>query len=100
VDLKMTFDQNGSPEVTSVTGSALFYVVRGDSALIPSEFGTRFRGDSTRWWIERWEDETAGASSPASAQPVGRAARHPARPNSGFLPPGPATWGQVKTAYF
>jgi hypothetical protein len=102
VDLKITFDQNGTPEVNSVTGYALFFVVRGDSAIIPPELIAKgFGPDPTRWWIERWEDETAGATgSPAAARPAGAAALRPARPSSFYLPPGPVTFGQLKASRF
>jgi hypothetical protein len=39
-----------------VSGGALFYLVRGDSALIPSDIN--LRPDANRWYIERWEDQT------------------------------------------
>jgi hypothetical protein len=56
VNLKVDIDEGNALEVT---GFALFYVVRGDSAAIPPELYSRgFRPDSLRWWIERWEDET------------------------------------------
>ena len=43
-----------------ITGSASFYMVRGDSAVIPEELRLRgFGPDSNRWYIRRWEDETA-----------------------------------------
>ncbi len=71
VDLKVTVtDASGTPSVTPVVGNALFYLVRGDSAVIPSELSTRFKPDSTRWWIERWEDETIATGSPNKAFPV------------------------------
>ena len=39
-------------------GRATFYFVRGDSAAIPPELVMQgVRPDSTRWWIERWEEE-------------------------------------------
>ena len=45
---------------TNVTGFVNFFLVRGDSALIPKELTDRgFAPDSSRWYIERWEDETA-----------------------------------------
>jgi hypothetical protein len=46
-----------------VLGSARFFLVRGDSVAIPPELNTRFGQDSTRWWIERWEDETQGGDA-------------------------------------
>ena len=62
-----------------ITGNARFFVVRGDSALIPKELG--FGPDSTRWYIQQWNDETlqgagAVAGGPAvnllGARPAGR----------------------------
>ena len=72
VDLKVTVtDASGTPSVTPIGGRALFYLVRGDSALIPSELIAKgFKPDSTRWWIERWEDQTVGANG-AAARPAG-----------------------------
>src|SRR5207237_4923521 len=55
-----------------VTGDALFYVVRGDSADIPTDLW--FGPDSHRWYIERQVDQSA-TGSPA-------AWLHPARPGS------------------
>ena len=44
-----------------VTGSTVFYVVRGDSAIIPPDLRERgITPDSTLWFVERWEDESAG----------------------------------------
>lgn len=40
----------------NVTGSATFFVVRGDSAAIPPGLG--LAPDSTRWYVERVEDGT------------------------------------------
>ena len=41
--------------------SALFFVVRGDSARIPKDMVDRgFGPDKNRWYIERWEDQTVG----------------------------------------
>jgi len=45
---------------TNVSGKANFFLVRGDSAAIPTELG--FQPDSNRWYIERWEDETLAGS--------------------------------------
>lgn len=60
MDLLLTFDEGGSPQVSSVNGYALFFVVRGDSAsFLPAREAEH---DSTRWFISRWEDETADAS--------------------------------------
>jgi hypothetical protein len=44
--------------VTSITGYALLYLVRGDAAyFLPERDAAR---DSTLWYVSRWEDETAG----------------------------------------
>ena len=60
VDVKVTItDASGTPDVQPISGHALFYLVRGDSAVIPAELVKQgFKPDSTRWWIERWDDET------------------------------------------
>jgi len=73
VDLNVRIETGNTVEVT---GSALFFLTRGDSAAIPAELIARgFKPDSLRWWIDRWEDETlAGsgltASTPRSARPA------------------------------
>jgi hypothetical protein len=74
VDLKVTLDRGAGPEVNEVHGYAKFYLVRGDSAVIPKELVDRgFKPDPNRWWIERWEDETLPAgTAPARAMPLGR----------------------------
>lgn len=43
------------------SGHALFFLSRGDSATIPTELkALGAKADSTRWWIDQWEDETIG----------------------------------------
>jgi len=43
----------------STSGAAVFYVTRGDSALIPADLVARgFTADSTRWYVDRWSDVT------------------------------------------
>lgn len=76
---------------TDVTGFATFFLVRGDSAVIPDELRQKgFGPDSTRWYIRRWEDETVQFGSPAPAR-LGR---------SGGATPAPLaitdTWGGLK----
>lgn len=42
-----------------LTGNALFFLTRGDSAAIPGYLISRgVKPDSTRWWLDRYEDET------------------------------------------
>jgi hypothetical protein len=66
VDLKVRIDSGNSVEVT---GNALFFLTRGDSAAIPAELKARgFGPDSLRWWIDRWEDETLGGSGVQAAR--------------------------------
>ncbi len=97
VNLKVTFDRNGTPDVWTINGRALFYVVRGDSAMIPEELKAKgFKADPTRWWIERWEDQTAGnlANLPG---PIDLArARHVTITT---LAPGEVTFGALKSAF-
>lgn len=59
VNLSVQISDGDNQSSLEVTGKARYYVVRGDSARIPDELVQRgFRPDSTRWWVERWEDET------------------------------------------
>jgi hypothetical protein len=45
-----------------ITGHLLFFLTRGDSAAIPPELQARgMKADTTRWWIDRLEDETIGS---------------------------------------
>jgi len=72
VSLKVQIDQGNLVEVT---GYALFFLVRGDSAAIPAELKARgFKPDSLRWWIDRWEDETLApeglVAGPGAARPA------------------------------
>lgn len=70
VNLVVTLDRGSGPEVNEVNGYAKFYLVRGDSAAIPADLVARgFQPDSTRWWIDRWEDETLPPGS-SRAQPT------------------------------
>ncbi len=56
---------------TQVTGFANFFLVRGDSALIPQELlNGGLQPDSTRWYIERWEDDTAQSGGGLRALPT------------------------------
>jgi hypothetical protein len=100
VDLKVTVtDASGTPQVTPVVGNMLMYLVRGDSAVIPSELVAQgFKRDSTRWWIDRWEDQTIVTNGPASARPVRRPGLTAAFTDPPPLLP-PVTWGWLKQLY-
>ena len=91
-----------------VTGGALFYLVRGDSATIPQELKDKgFGPDVNRWYIERWEDQTTATNSPNAVAPGSWRAGHPGSlagtggPAEAARYPFPdrVTWGYVK-AYF
>jgi len=63
-----------------IEGNVTFFVVRGDSAQIPTVLVQRgFKPDAHRWYIERWEDHTntGGGQGGSSALPV--------RPGAGAL---------------
>jgi hypothetical protein len=86
----------------NVQGNAYFFLVRGDSAVIPLELG--LPPDSNRWYIDRWEDETFSGSlvSAALARLDSRGhlvlpARSPAK--AGVQDTFDATWGWVKAIY-
>jgi len=73
-----------------ISGTARFFLVRGDSAQIPPELlALGVRPDSTRWWIERWEDDSlepgsapSHAAMPARSMTLGLLKRL-------YLAPGP-----------
>ena len=76
-------------EVFRVNGDARFFVVRGDSALIPPDLAALgFHPDSTRWYIEQWNDETHGSGGESARTPVFRA-----------LPATNVTWGMILALY-
>jgi hypothetical protein len=81
VNLKVTLDRGNGPEVNEIGGYALFYVVRGDSASLSPTQVAAGGGDPTRWWIERWEDETL---------PPGATSANPTENR---------TWGSIKVFY-
>jgi hypothetical protein len=108
--------------VDDVTGTVKFFLVRGDSALIPDDLP--LEADSLRWWIDRWEDQTAqgggnvlwrrstdattsGAplrtGTPAQAgspAPVRTSAPRNTTPTSSSANPGEiTTWGSLKHHY-
>lgn len=83
---------------TDVTGFSLFFVVRGDSALIPQELVDRgFGPDSTRWYIDRWEDESA-ITPGSSLSPTGPSVAS-TRPAESLLWRSWRSWGFVKASW-
>jgi hypothetical protein len=92
----------------NITGNATFYVVRGDSAKIPSDLS--LKPDSTRWYIERWEDYTLkSAVTPPPPElaallrgRAGTAVLRAAAPVAVAADPVPTyamTWGFLKDIY-
>ncbi len=86
-----------------ISGYARYFVVRGDVALIPKELKDRgFLPDSSRWYIQRWNDETLG-SSPNAVQPAAGLAG--VRPVPRTAPAGVLgdaivlTWNELRAMY-
>lgn len=109
VNLRIGTDDGSSIEIL---GHANFYMIRGDSALIPDELRLRgFGPDSTRWYIRRWDDETASEGGLLASLPARQAAAAGVRsvaPGAPGRPAGPhdlqehviqASWGAVKAYY-
>ena len=85
-------------KITTVTGFATFYLARGDVALIPDELKAKgFGPDSTRWYIERWEDDTA--NNPTGGGSALAAPRSPARARPAASADDRESWGEVKLTY-
>lgn len=92
-----------------ISGAAQFYMVRGDSALIPEELRLRgFAPDSNRWYIRRWDDETAQPEAgPLAAGPADGSLRSASRTADTRSPalaglteaPVAVSWGYVKVFY-
>ena len=61
---------NLSDATQEVRGPVYFYVIRGDSAIIPPELVQRgFGPDPHRWYIEQWVDGTLQTGAFAATQP-------------------------------
>ncbi len=75
-----------------IGGNARFFVVRGDSAVIPADLAAQGVGpDPNRWYMDRWEDQTINVIPPA---PPARAT-YPARPAATQN----ITWGAILALY-
>lgn len=93
--------QLGDGNAIDISGAANFYLVRGDSAMIPIDLIARgFRPDSSRWWIARWDDETA-QGEPAPNLSLAGAERGVARRPTPLAaqPATSRTWGSLKKLY-
>jgi hypothetical protein len=103
VSLRIEIDDGSSLEID---GHATFYMVRGDSALIPDDLKAKgFKPDSTRWYIRQWDDETATGGTVALARATGPgrvAGPGDARRLPGLHDTQPsqvASWGAIKAYY-
>lgn len=87
--------------VIDISGAANFYLVRGDSAVIPSDLIARgFHPDSTRWWIVRWDDETAQPETTADHPGASVEAGVQRRPKPlATQPTSSKAWGRLKVLY-
>jgi hypothetical protein len=75
-----------------IVGGGTFFMVRGDSADVPSDLiAAGVQANSSRWFMEHWVDETGGVGPVLALRP----AAGPARPLAVSLP----TWGQLKVKY-
>ncbi len=100
--VNLTID-NGT-DTWRVTGYARYFVVRGDSANVSDDLVSGLPRDASRWYIERWEDETGGSSGYAVRPTVPGAAvlPDPALRRGGAAwpePPITSSWGHVKALY-
>jgi hypothetical protein len=84
-----------------VSGAANFYLVRGDSAMIPSDLVARgFQPDSNRWWISRWDDGTAQPGPTPDHPRASIEVGVPRRPTPfATQPASMKTWGSLKALY-
>ena len=89
VDLNVVF---GDGSEVNIQGKANFFLVRGDSALVPDGVAGR---DSTHWFVVRWEDQTlAGALLARLAPGASRTAGV-----AGTTPTHNKTWGSLKAMF-
>jgi len=87
IQTRVTLRVELADEAIQIDGDLNFYVVRGDSALIPEEMRQRgFGPDPGRWYIERWEDKTGGGGTGSSVVRVLRALARAESPSAASLP--------------
>lgn len=95
VNLKVEIADGSTLEVT---GFALFYLVRGDSAAIPTDLPGA-TNDSTRWWISGWDDETIPPGGLAQARAVPMTNSMRSARVAASLPQATTTWGAIKALF-
>jgi hypothetical protein len=96
VNARIVLSVNLPSGLQEVQGEAKFFVVRGDKAAIPPELG--LAADSTRWYIDGWEDNTVPASGGAAAPALPALTRAGASPAT-LSPPVALSFGQLKAEY-
>ena len=77
-----------------VQGVTRFFVVRGDSAVLPDELLKRFGRDSTRWYIERIDDETLNDDQQGTVRAALGTRSGPA--SAADYAPVHVSWGRVR----
>jgi hypothetical protein len=78
-----------------IVGDARFFVVRGDSAIIPADLVAEGgRPDSARWYLEQWNDETMKDATALAAGAVGPGDLLAPQPSGTF------TWGDILALYY
>lgn len=91
-------DASGSQ--TEVSGFANFFLVRGDSALIPNDLKERgFGQDSTRWYISRHEDDTPPQTGPSTARAARTSRLVESSPTGVDRTLAGSSWGRLKARY-
>ncbi len=88
VDVGVVLVIRRSSSQLETQGDARFFLIRGDAASLPPVPG--LAPDSTRWYIQRWEDFTVQSGAPSRLGPAGALGTQPANRSS---------WGQIKSLY-
>jgi hypothetical protein len=105
---QIDFSIQTTSDAQQVSGQVRFYVIRGDSALIPEEMRSRgFGPDSNRWYIRQLDDETNPTEIGGTMAAVRQMATRSARSPSPLAPlnaapadfPGAASLGYVKVRW-
>jgi len=83
-----------------VDGTALFYMVRGDSAQIPEDLQLRgLEPDPNRWYIEGWVDQTGGIGVASGVEAAAAAPSEAGLEDDPYPPALNVTWSRLKLAY-
>lgn len=80
--------QTSEGRAYNISGKLGLFLVRGDAAVLPADLG--HAPDSTRWYIERWEDQTF---APTALSVPGTSQLMAAQPSQNY------SWGSLKALY-